>query len=488
MPGTQTELRIPAPYFQQLQDHLLQDENERIAIAHSTQSGTALLVHNLDVVPDADLKLKETGACRLTNEAERRRIGACTKHEKHPVIIHSHPFAETAWFSSDDEDMMQAYQDWLGPLFPDTAFAFGVLSQAAFRCKQWNTEAETFNELPVRVLGVWSLDTPVQTVSQNGMDVDTDRYDRSIRVLGDHGQRALADSHVAVVGCGGIGSWVAPALAREGVSQLTLIDPDRIERSNLPRLCGACEADVGDSKVAVTAEQCRIANPSCAVTTAFQPVQKTEDLLKDVEVIIAGLDKVTPRYWLNEFAVQHLIPYVDLGTRIDVDDENRIDQTISVIQTVVPGVTECIDCDEYFDPEIARVEQLSGEELAAEIQRGYVEADVMVPEPSILDVNLVAVSLGLGVVKRLLTGGPTPPPALLQIEHTGYEIQRLRTHARNSCLTCGEDGILGLGDHEPPLDLEQSTPPVQSPGVDHQIAEGITIPDSATASFSTNSG
>src|SRR5437870_4131692 len=50
-----------------------------------------------------------------------------------------------------------------------------------------------------------------------------------------HDQTRIANAHVAVVGCGGLGSWIALALARLGVSQLTLIDPDRFDRTNAPR-------------------------------------------------------------------------------------------------------------------------------------------------------------------------------------------------------------------------------------------------------------
>jgi len=50
-----------------------------------------------------------------------------------------------------------------------------------------------------------------------------------------HDQQRIDRAHVVVVGCGGLGSWIALGLARLGVSELTLIDPDRFDRTNAPR-------------------------------------------------------------------------------------------------------------------------------------------------------------------------------------------------------------------------------------------------------------
>jgi molybdopterin/thiamine biosynthesis adenylyltransferase len=68
-------------------------------------------------------------------------------------------------------------------------------------------------------------------------------YDRQTRIFGDRGQAILASSKVAVVGLGGIGSLIAEYLARLGVGELILIDPDRLDPTNIPRVVGACRCD-----------------------------------------------------------------------------------------------------------------------------------------------------------------------------------------------------------------------------------------------------
>src|SRR6266446_5748609 len=66
---------------------------------------------------------------------------------------------------------------------------------------------------------------------------DRERYSRQILFpgIGEEGQQKLLDSHVAIVGCGALGSFQAAALARAGLGRLTVVDRDLIEPSNLQR-------------------------------------------------------------------------------------------------------------------------------------------------------------------------------------------------------------------------------------------------------------
>ena len=69
------------------------------------------------------------------------------------------------------------------------------------------------------------------------------RYDRQVRLFGDHGQEMLGKAKVAIVGLGGVGFLLAEYLARLGVGHFVLVDPDRVESTNLPRLVGATRWD-----------------------------------------------------------------------------------------------------------------------------------------------------------------------------------------------------------------------------------------------------
>src|SRR5574343_1894368 len=88
--------------------------------------------------------------------------------------------------------------------------------------------------------------------SQDGGGVNAPDVNRRFggvgRLYGIDGAARIAAAHVAVVGIGGVGSWVAEALARSGVGRLTLIDLDHVAESNINRQIHALEGTLGQAK------------------------------------------------------------------------------------------------------------------------------------------------------------------------------------------------------------------------------------------------
>ena len=89
------------------------------------------------------------------------------------------------------------------------------------------------------------------------MQVDEQRFGGIGRLYGREGLQRLADSHVAVVGIGGVGSWAAEALARSGVGEISLFDLDDVCVTNTNRQVHAIEGSVGKAKVEVMAARIR---------------------------------------------------------------------------------------------------------------------------------------------------------------------------------------------------------------------------------------
>src|ERR1041384_7507454 len=87
---------------------------------------------------------------------------------------------------------------------------------------------------------------------------ERERYSRQILFpgIGERGQQALLDAHVAIVGCGALGTFHAAALARAGVGRLTIIDRDYVEPGNLQRQWLFDESDAAEAlPKAVAAER-----------------------------------------------------------------------------------------------------------------------------------------------------------------------------------------------------------------------------------------
>ena len=100
----------------------------------------------------------------------------------------------------------------------------------------------------------------------SSLSVDFERRFGGLRRLyGSTGAQAIFDSHVVVVGVGGVGSWAAEALARSGVGRITLIDLDHVSESNINRQVHALGTTVGQAKVIAMRQRLLDINPRCQI-------------------------------------------------------------------------------------------------------------------------------------------------------------------------------------------------------------------------------
>ncbi|MBM75089.1 MAG: tRNA threonylcarbamoyladenosine dehydratase [Proteobacteria bacterium] len=91
------------------------------------------------------------------------------------------------------------------------------------------------------------------------------RFDRMGRLVGDRGMEKLLNSHVLVVGLGGVGSFAAEALVRSGVGKLSIVDFDLVCITNSNRQIQAIKGVVGKPKANVLAERLRLINPKAQI-------------------------------------------------------------------------------------------------------------------------------------------------------------------------------------------------------------------------------
>lgn len=120
---------------------------------------------------------------------------------------------------------------------------------------------------------------------------------------------------VLVIGIGGLGCPAALALARAGGASLTLIDPDRIDPTNLHRQPWYRTSDVGRLKVECAADRLRRAFPGLAVEARAEAVgaQNAEALLLAHDVAIDGTDGTALKFLLSDASVLTGVPLIHGG-------------------------------------------------------------------------------------------------------------------------------------------------------------------------------
>ncbi len=151
-------------------------------------------------------------------------------------------------------------------------------------------------------------------------DDELDRYARHIVLpqIGGAGQQRLKAARVAVVGAGGIGSAAIPALAGAGIGQLTIIDGDRVELSNLQRQPLYRTEDVGQPKAELAARFVATRNPHVAVRVVAERVVpgNAKALLEGHDLILDGTDNFATRLLVSDTAIGLGIPLVSAAAQM----------------------------------------------------------------------------------------------------------------------------------------------------------------------------
>ncbi len=147
------------------------------------------------------------------------------------------------------------------------------------------------------------------------MSLPPDRLDRFARhivlpELGGAGQVALAAAHVALIGCGGIGSPALQYLAAAGIGRLTLIDDDVVEISNLQRQTIFTSSDIGQPKAERAAAWVKAFDPALDARAIVGRVggDNVARVLEGVTLVLDGSDNFATRLAVSDACVRLAIP------------------------------------------------------------------------------------------------------------------------------------------------------------------------------------
>ena len=184
---------------------------------------------------------------------------------------------------------------------------------------------------------------------------------RTIDTWGERRQQGLARLRIGIVGVGSVGCMVAESLARIGIEQITLIDPDRIETHNLDRLLYASKKDVGTRKVALAAHHLkRSATASRFSVSPLAGGIQEEDCYKaalDCDLLFSAVDRPLPKDTLNRIAYAHCIPVISGGVYVsNKATDGALGQAHWSVLVVGPG-RRCLRCDGQYSSSDVVMEQ-----------------------------------------------------------------------------------------------------------------------------------
>ena len=219
-------------------------------------------------------------------------------------------------------------------------------------------------------------------------------------------QNDIARMHVGIAGLGSVGCVVAEAMARIGVSNLTLFDHDRVETHNLDRRLYGTAADVGALKVDL-AKACleRHATADSPQITALPlPIQDPHAYRAalDCDILFSCVDRPIARDVLNHIANAHLIPVIDCG--IDVSPLNRrqrFDNAHWRAHIVTP-CHQCLRCNGQYNTGMVSAE-LDGS-LDDPSYVSALPAESLGANQNVFPFSLGAASMAVNMMLRYLIG------------------------------------------------------------------------------------
>jgi adenylyltransferase/sulfurtransferase len=275
------------------------------------------------------------------------------------------------------------------------------------------------------------------------------RYSRQVLFLGigSDGQRKLAASHVAIVGCGATGAAAASLLARAGVGTLTLIDRDFVEESNLQRQVLFDEADALASLPKAEAARQKIAlfNGSIQVNARVADLVpgNVHELLDRVDLILDGTDNYETRYLINDYAIERQRPWIYAAAL----------GAYGATMTILPAETACLACL-FPAPPSGAVETCD----TAGILNTAVNwtASIQVTEALKLLTGakdkirhtFLAFDLWANERSEISSGSPRPGCAVC----SGHDFVHLRGEGRPHITLCGRNSVQ-IHEHHRPVDF-----------------------------------
>jgi hypothetical protein len=220
--------------------------------------------------------------------------------------------------------------------------------------------------------------------------------ERNIQAFGEGTTQIMQGLTVGVIGCSGTGSIVAEQLTRLGVGRLILVDPDVVEEKNLNRVINATTSDVGSYKTDVQANAIMRTGLNVDVVSIHVDLLTREAVraVSACDVVFGCMDGVEGRHILNRIAVFYLIPYFDVGVRLDADGAGGIDNICGQVNYLIPDGSSLLSrgCITQADLEAEGLKKSDPEEYSRRRTEKYIKG-VDEDRPAVIAPNMMYASM-----------------------------------------------------------------------------------------------
>ena len=405
-------LRISREDFQRIKEIFQKEKNEQFIflLAEKIRISAHKIIYLVKRVffpEEQDMKAHHSVYVEPRKEFQLKIYQIAYANNYSIFDIHNHWFQNKPCFSSIDLDSAIENGNFISRYLPGIDFGLAVFNGDVniYSGKIFSKVKKDFDPIDsIEIIG-----SPIELLFNEKLNNQTqtdEKYSRHHLIPG-FKQDILPDLKVALVGAGGTGSLIVQALAGlgigEGKGMLILIDPDCIEKSNLPRIPYAFPMDIAKPKVKAARQYIKSKNPKIKVIAIPKSVQeeKVQRILKQAHIILGAVDSEGARKILTQISEQACIPYIDTGT--EIIPENQGYHAGGQVRVMLPG-KGCLICINGIDLSEAALDLLCKEKAKDYEKVGYIRGTSQTPTPSVIHLNGVISYLAIAQFIKLVFG------------------------------------------------------------------------------------
>jgi hypothetical protein len=395
-------LRLTGKQHAELKAHLFPgDGREAVAVAlcgrRAGRARHCLTIRTIVPIPYDQCQVRTPDRITWSTQSLRPLIEEAAKRGLAILKIHSHPGGFDKFSDFDDRsdrDLFTSIHGWMDDDLPHASavmlpdgrvFARAVSASGAFTS--------------VSLVSVVSYDLNFWRILGATPEIP-EFARRHAQIFGSGTTSMLSRLSVAVVGCSGTGSPVVEQLARLGVGKLVLVDPDVVEEKNLNRILNATIEDARTGTPKVEVMKRAIARMGLQTEAlAFDRDLADPEVVKAIaecDVVFGCMDSVDGRHLLNRLAVFYLLPYFDIGVKLEADGQGGVDQICGTVHYLQPDGSSLLSRGTYTIEQVraAALKRADPEAYRDQLQSKYI-VGVREERPAVISVNLLFASLGV---------------------------------------------------------------------------------------------
>jgi hypothetical protein len=395
------KLRLTQKEHAALKGHLFPGDGlEAVAVAlcgrRRSDSHHCLTVRSVVPIPYKECKVRTPDRVTwstqrlipLLQEASRRDLGI--------LKIHSHPggYAQFSWVDDEsDRDLFNSVFGWTDSIFPHASAVMLPEGRMFGRAILPDGSFQPLDSIlvPGSDLHFWIPDRagPLPSFAQ-----------RHTQLFGSGTTRRLREMAIAVVGCSGTGSPIIEQLARLGVGRLVLVDPDRVEEKNLNRILNATREDAYLKRPKVEVMARAIASMGFAteleIIAADLATPRAVRAVAECDVVFGCMDGVEGRHLLNRLAAFYVLPYFDVGVKLEADGHGGINEACGAVHYIRPDGSTLQDRNVYTAAQLkaAGLRRTDPKAYRDQIQAGYIRG-VAEDRPAVISINMQMASTAI---------------------------------------------------------------------------------------------